>query len=359
MKHYLVIILSLLPFLASAQLKPGFDKAEYIETLKITAQVGDSSYINSFPKPEKYKFIRRSAVVGLDNQWDLFTSDDNIAVISIRGTTLNSISWLANFYAAMVPAKGELQLSDTEKFNYDLADDPKAAVHIGWLVSTAFLAKDIVPVMDSCYKAGCRDYIIAGHSQGGAIAFLMRSYLNGLQKSGQLPMDITIKTYCSAGPKPGNLYYAYDYEALTANGWGFNVVNSADWVPETPISVQALNDFNTTNPFVNIRSAIKKQKFPKKIFVKYAYNRMYKPTKRAQKNYQKYLGGMVSRGIKQHIIGFQPPAYYPSINYMRAGTTIVLQAKEDYYKLFPDSKQNVFVHHLHPMYLYLAQQLKN
>jgi lipase (class 3) len=342
-----------------AQLRPGFSKKEYIEMLKVTAQVGDSAYVNSFPKPEKYTFIRRSQVTGLDNQWDLFISSDKIAVISIRGTTLNNISWLANFYAAMVPAKGVLKISENEKFEYDLADNPKAAVHIGWLVSTGFLSKDMLPVLDSCYKAGFRDFIIAGHSQGGAIAFLLRSYLNGLQKQAKFPSDIRIKTYCSAGPKPGNLYYAYDYEALTANGWGYNVVNTADWVPETPVSIQTLSDFNTTNPFVNIKPIIKKQKLPKNIFVRYAYNRMYKPARRAQKNYQKYLGRMVSKSIKQHIKGFEPPAYYPSISYMRAGTTIILNAKQDYYQKFPDNPKNVFIHHLHPPYLYLAEQLKD
>jgi hypothetical protein len=356
-----ILVFSALFFLFTnthAQLKPGFDKAEYIELLKVSARHGDSAYFNSIPKPDQYEFVYRSPVVGLDNQWDLWTGKNKVAVISIRGTTLNNISWLANFYAAMVAAKGELQLTENEKFSYDLADNPKAAVHIGWLVGMAFLSKDIIPKMDSLFKKGYKDYLIIGHSQGGSIGFLLRSYINGLQKEGKLPEEMRIKTYCSAGPKPGNLYYAYDYEALTTNGWAFNVVNTADWVPETMISVQTVNDFNTTNPFVNIKPIIKKQKFPKNIFVKYAYNRMYKPTMRAQKNYRKYLGNMVSKYIKQHIKGFQPPEYYHSINYQRAGTTIVLKANEDYYQQFPDDREKIFIHHLHPPYLYLAAQLK-
>lgn len=361
MKNFSLVCLLLIAAFTgnyAQQLKPGFDKAEYIELLKVSSRFGDSAYFNSIPKPEKYEFVYRSPVVGLDNQWDLWTDKNKVAVISVRGTTVNSISWLANFYAAMVPAKGELQIAQNEKFNYDLADNAKAAVHVGWLVAMAFLSKDIIPKMDSLFKEGYKDFIIMGHSQGGAIAYLLRSYINGLQKAGKLAEEMRIKTYCSAGPKPGNLYYAYDYEALTANGWGFNVVNTADWVPEVPISVQTVNDFNTTNPFVNIKPIIKKQKFPKNMFVRYAYNRMYKPTRRAQKNYQKYLGNMVSRSIKQHIKGFEPPTYYPSINYMRAGTTIVLKAHKDYYDQFPDDPQKVFVHHFHPPYLYLAAQLK-
>ncbi len=343
----------------NAQLQPGFNKAEYIDMLKVSAQHGDSAYYNSIPPQQKYMMNYRSPVVGLDNRWDLWVSDDKIAVISIRGTTVSSISWLANFYAAMVPAKGEIQLTDSLRFVYDLADDPKAAVHVGWLVATGFMAEGIINKIDSCYRQGFRDFIIMGHSQGGAIAYLVRSYINGVQKTGKLPKDIRIKTYSSAGPKPGNLYYAYAYEALTRDGWGFNVVSAADWVPETPISVQTLNDFNTTNPFGSIKPAIKKQKFPQRLFLNYAYNRMNKPTRKALKNYQKYLGKMVSKYISNNLEGFEPPVYYPSINYMRAGTNIVLEGKDDYYALYPDSKENVFVHHLHPMYLYLANQLND
>lgn len=355
---YLILLL-LISSTASAQLKPGFDKAECEDLMKLALYYLDTVYTGDIPPQEKFKFVYRSPVVGLDNLWDLWIGNNSkTAIISIRGTTLNSISWLANFYAAMVPAKGELQLGENDKFSYDLADNPKAAVHVGWLVSMAFLSRDIVPKMDSLYKDGYRDFIIAGHSQGAAISYLMRSYIHSMQKQNILPSDFRIKTYSSAAPKPGNLYYAYDYEALTANGWGFTIVNSADWVPETPISIQTLNDFNTTNPFVNIKPIIKKQKFPKNLFVKYAYNRMYKPPIKAQRNYQKYLGGMVSKFIKSHLPGFQPPAYYPSNNYMRTGSMIVLNAGQDYYAKFPDDPKTIFVHHGIAAYLYLADQLK-
>ena len=52
--------------------------------------------------------------------------------------------------------------------------------------------------------------------------------------------SLNIKTYCSAAPKPGNLFYAYDFEHITEGGWAFNVVNSADWVPELPSTTQTV-----------------------------------------------------------------------------------------------------------------------
>jgi heat shock protein HslJ len=346
--------------LANAQrLKPGFDKSEYIELLRVSSRLGDSSYFKKIAPPIRFHFVYRSPVVGLENRWDLWSSNDSIAVISIRGTTTSSISWMANFYAAMVPAKGSLQLSANDSFSYHLADNPKAAVHVGWLVSTAFLSKDILPKIDSLYHSGTKDILIMGHSQGGAIAYLLTAYLYNLQKQQSLPADIRFKTYCSAGPKPGNLYFAYDYEAMTRNGWAYNVVNSADWVPETPTSIQTLCDFNTTNPFTNARAFIKKQKWPKRWLLRYAFGRVDNPSSKAAKNYQKYLGKYVSKSIKEHLPGFVPPDYYNSQDYVRTGNTIVLLADEDYYKLYPDSKTNVFVHHFHAPYIYLAQKFPN
>ncbi len=339
-------------------LKPGFDKLEYIELLKLSARTtANPAYFNTLPAPQHFRMIYQSPVMGLDNLWDLWVNTNNVAVISIRGTTENSVSWLGNFYAAMVPAKGEMQISETEIFKYELASDPKAAVHVGWLVSTAFLSKDILPKIDSIYKAGVKDIIIMGHSQGGGIAYLLTSYLHNLQKQNLIPSNIRFKTYCSAGPNPGNLYYAYEYEAMTQYGWAFNVVNSADWVPEVPMSIQTLSDFNTTNPFVHANAMIKKQKFPNNIVLKYMYNRLDKPTRRAQKRYQKYLGKLTSKFVTNHLKGFKPPEYYNSNNYVRTGTMIILLADSAYYKSFPQSSEKIFINHFHPPYLYLAEKL--
>lgn len=353
-------VLNCFVFCCSAQeLQPGFDKNEYRQMMLISARTGgDSTYISQFPEPEKYRMIYRSEIVGLDNLWDLWMDESSKnAVISLRGTTANATSWMANFYAAMVPAKGTLQLSETERFDYHLADNEKAAVHVGWLLSTAYLSKDILPKIDSLYQAGTTNILIMGHSQGGAIAFLLTAHLKNLQKTNVLPQEIQFKTYCSAGPKPGNLFFAYEYEAMTQNGWAFNVVNSADWVPETPFSVQTLDDFNKTNPFVNAKSMIKKMKFPQNIALKSVYKKLDKPSRKAQKNYEKYLGNMTSKIIKKSLPDFQPPTYFQSNDYVRTGTTVVLFATPEYYQLYPDDEEKIFVHHFHEPYLYLLERL--
>ncbi|MCE7066788.1 lipase family protein [Dyadobacter sp. CY326] len=348
------------------KLKPGFDKSEYIELLRMHVLLYDSTKADTakpktvIPKPAHYKPVYASPAMGLDNKWALWKSNAHpIAVINIRGTTLNPVGWLENFYAAMVPARGELTLSKDFTFQYHLADDAKAAVHIGWLVGTAFLARDIVPKIDSCYKAGIKEFLVMGHSQGGAITFLLTSHLYNLQKQNKLPQDIQFKTYCSASPKAGNTYYAYEYENLIGGGWGFNVVNAADWVPEVPFSVQTLEDFNETNPFKNIDPVIKKQKLLARLALRHAYKRMKNPSKKAQKNYQKYLGDYASKAIIKNLPEFQPPVYFKSNNYVRIGPTIALLPDAEYYKQFPDSNKDIFVHHLMGPYLYLIQQYKH
>lgn len=358
LNSFCLIILALFTHKAFTHtLQPGFDKQEYLQTIYMSARIIDSeNYYKDIPEPN-YTRLYHSPVMGLDNMWDLWEDTRNVSVISIRGTTEKPESWLANFYAAMVPAKGKIKINETETFNYHLAENSKAAIHVGWLLSTAFLSKDMIPKIKQQYEKGCRNIIITGHSQGGAIAYLITAHFYHLQKTGQLPADIRFKTYCSAGPKPGNLYFAYDYEALTQNGWAYNVVNAADWVPEVPMSIQTLNDFNVVNPFANAKMIIKKQKFPARMVMKSIYRKLDKPTRKAQKNYQKYLGNMASKIVKQNLKGAEKPEFYKSNHYVRTGNIIVLTPDEDYYKVFPNDQEKFFGHHFHQPYLYLTNKL--
>jgi hypothetical protein len=363
---YISIVFAILIFsTAEAQkLKPGFDKNEFIEVLKTDLLIAYDTAEWKGPftvsPPQTFKFIYRSPLIGLQNMWDLWINNDSVAIINIRGTDIkpNPVSWLVNYYAAMVPAKGKLELEKNFIFNYNLSEDEKAAVHVGFLVSTAYLSRSILPKIDSCYrKLGIKNFIIAGHSQGGAITYLMTSYLESLKSNHTIPSDIRFKTYSSAAPKVGNLYYAYTYEALTRD-WAFNVVNTCDWVPEVPFSIQTVNDFTEVNPFTQVKPMLKKQKFIARVALKHVYRKLSKPALKAQKSYQKYLGDMVVKSVKKNLIEFKAPIYYESNNYVRVGTTIVLYADEEYKKRFPTNPGEIWLNHGIERYLYLTEKLK-
>ncbi|HTN46912.1 MAG TPA: lipase family protein [Flavipsychrobacter sp.] len=361
---FLAALCVLLSQVASGKiLQPGFDKTEYIETLKINykAHIAPEKWNENktIPDPVDYNFVYRSPVVAFDNIWDLWIHKEKpIALIAVQGSIQTEASFLANLYAAMIPAKGTFQLDNNFKFSYKLADHPNAAIQVGWFIAMAYLSKTIESKIDSCYKIGIKDFILTGHSQGGGITFMLTSYLRHLQMDRKLPRDIQFKTYCSAGPKPGNLFFAYDYEHITTGGWAYNIVNTADWVPDVPFSVQTVDDFTSVNPFRNAKLLIKKQKFPANIALRHAYNQLSKPSKKAQKNYEKYLGRMVSKSVKKQLPGFQTPEYFKSNYYVRTGNTIVLFADEAYYQVFKESANDIWQHHLPKPYLYLAEKLK-
>jgi len=354
----LLFLISIVSFGQENLLKPGFDKQEYIELLKISSRQGDTLYNPQFPAPLYHKHIYRSPIVGLDNRWDLWGSDDSVLVISLRGTTGKEESFLENFYAAMVPAKGKLSLTKDFQFEYTIAHHPEAAIHLGWLIGMAYLSRDILPKIDSCYKNGYKNYIIMGHSQGGAIAYLLHSHFKSLQKSTVLPSDIQFKTYCSAAPKPGNLYFAYEYESLNQNKWSFTIVNSSDWVPETPFSIQTTLDFNKTNPFQNTKDFLGSTTFPKNLILKYMYSQLKHPPKKANKRFQYYLGKKMTGQIQKFLPEFKEPDFYNSSAYVRVGPSVILMPDSAYQTQFKDVKEKLWTHHLFEPYLFLAEKME-
>jgi len=344
--------------LSAQPLQPGFNGNEYTDMLAINFQRFDSTAINpAIPLPSSYHIVYRSAALGLRNRWNMWYRNDNkLAVISLRGTVAELPSWLENYYAAMVPANGSLQINDSTIFTYQLAADEKAHVHVGWLTGLAHLAPSIREQINLAYQQGIHEFIIIGHSQGGALATLTRSYLFYLAQKGGLPKDILFKTYCSAAPKTGNLYYAYDFDFITRNGWAFTVVNAADWVPETLFSVQTLTDFNPLNPFTNLDAVIKKQHLITRWFIKYKYKRIKNGVRHAQKRFERNLGAVVYTFVHKVLPQLKEPVYVHDNNYQRAGVPIVLQPDEEYYKQYPNTGNNAFVHHMFAPYYLLAKK---
>ena len=364
MKSLFLSLLLCISFAATGGiLQPGFDSAEYLETLRVNHRVfvdtAKWDTLTGVPAPVAYRLEYRAPEVALDNRWDLWMHTDKpVAMIAIRGTVRTEVSFMANLYAAMIPASGELQLEDDWLFEYKLAQHPEAAIQVGWFIGLAYMSGPIIDKIDSCYQKGVRDFILTGHSQGGAICFMLTAFLENLRRDGKLPADIQFKTYCSAGPKPGNLSFAYDYEHLTRGGWAFNVVNPLDWVPDVPFSIQTVDDLTPVNPFKDVKSVLKKQKLPQKIAFSIAYDELSRPAKKAQRNYERFLGDMVERAVKKQLPGLSTPEYVSSNYYVRTGTTVVLYPGADYALKFPekDSTANVWYHHGIENYYFLAER---
>jgi hypothetical protein len=355
---YLILLISLLvPTICNAQkLKQGFFKDEYMEMLRVSALQIDTPWTyKSVPPPLHSTHIYRSKVMGLRNMWDLWMYD-SIAVISLRGTVSDPVSWLENYYCGMVKANGNLQISNDYNFKYHLASDAKAAIHLGWLIGLAVLAPDVLSKLDSLNKNGISQCIIIGHSQGGAIGYLLHAHLLHLQHTNMLPSNWQFKSYCSAAPKPGNLYFAHSFENATAGGWSFTVVNSADWVPEVPLSIQNIDDITSLSPFANAKQTLHKLSFPKNLAASAIYNRFTNPTEKLRNRYMKVVDKHLFKAVRKELPQFVKPTLYKRINYQRCGVPIVLLPDTDYNNMFKDTA-HVFTHHFIEPYIYLTQKL--
>lgn len=336
--------------LFARHIQPGFNGNEFRKMFQIVAHQIDTPWAKTkFPYPAGYELACRSEVCGLDNRWDCWLSKDSIAVFSIRGTTGTNESWLENFYAGMIPATGVLNLGNDSLFHYKLAADSMAYVHIGWTIGLAAMAPNIVKELNAHYKKGVRDFIITGHSQGGAIGMLLYSYLY-YQRGITIPNDVRIKVYASASPKIGNQKFAYDFDFITREGWAFRIVNALDWVPELPFTVQTISDLNKGNPFVEPERA--GLHGPVKFFVKHIIRKMNRKAKRAEKRFRKYLAFKTGKIVRKKIPGMPKQEYIKSMAYFACGTTIVLQPDAHYHELYPD-KGSLFTHHYFGPYYYL------
>ena len=325
-------------------LKPGFNPNEYKMVLEINSHHFDT-LLGKYTLPEPTAtMVFRSEEVGFDNRWDYWKTDDNIGVISIRGTAPTKTSWLENFYAAMVPAIGSIITSDTTEFAYKLAKDSNAYVHVGWLFGLSFMADDINALMHSEYTKGVSNFIIVGHSQGGVLAMMLRSYLEYVDDN--LGNKILIKTYASAPPKPGNLYYSYDFEEITHGGWAFRVVNTADWVPQMPFSVQRFDDLNKTNPFTDYKKLIKNSPWYARMYINGKMNKLDKRSTKMQKTYSELLGVKSFKYVKNIIPDAKNPEFVPSFDYKVCGNAIILRPTKEYNANYlAKSKEGIFVHH--------------
>jgi Lipase (class 3) len=231
---------------------PGFDRTEALDLLHFCAIIenGVAPPIPNEP-PKGWTSVFVSPVIGpFDNLWQLWRrTADGVLAVAVRGTTMNAGSILEDLIALMIRSKGTLQLGPTH-YDYQFAADPQADVHLGFSLGALLLLKDPVngilsQLASNGVGAGSKVYV-TGHSQGAAIATLIRSYL---EYAPEAPKQVDYKTYVYAQPKPGNDHYAEDFESrFSDQDFAFRVTNSLDWVPQVPFTIEFVTDINRPNP---------------------------------------------------------------------------------------------------------------
>lgn len=341
---------------SQTKLKPDFNAKEFLDVLNLEWAHQDSgSRYRPSTLPLNYKRMHRSLEVGLKNKFDFWLRDDSVGVICLR-YTVGGTSWLENFYSGMIKASGSLRLNDSINFKYKFAKDDKALVHHGWAIGVCHLAPLVTKTINQYYKKGIKNFIIVGHSQGAALSFLMRSYLQYAPDS-VVPKDITYKLYCSAAPKPGNMFYAYDFDFITRNGWAYRIVNTNDWVPQTPFSIQTIGDLHPTNPFAKRKELMNRRVNNPliRLYANHAIKDMEGAAQKTNRKYKKYLSKRMSRFIQRSLVQYKSPEIEKSNFYMPAGIPIILQPDSAYEEKFKYDGNNVFLHHMFEPYIYLTE----
>jgi hypothetical protein len=327
---------SILPFLflcisipSISQLKEEFKKEEARDMIALCNSYPFLDVYNSDSDilPSGYHKIYTSAILGMDNVYQVY-KNGHIAVINLRGSTANKISWMENIYSAMIPAKGTMTISG-EKFNYCFAKNPVAAVHAGYALAIGFLSKDVLNQIDLLNKDGIHNIIIIGHSQGGALASMLRAYLENLPEE-KISKKNKYKTYSFAAPMIGNQEFTIEYNNLYCiPKTSFNVVNPADMIPTFPLN------YNESN---FISGNLKKFLFDKESFSfqKMATDGVAILLEDQLIRYVNKVSYSVSEQISKDVGPVEIPPYVKDINYFKLGNIIEI-APVVYPKVLKDS----------------------
>lgn len=243
MKLYTLIFLVFISLCAHTQLQPGFDKKEAKEMIQLC---NSYTYLDLYGAdteiiPHGYVKQYTSPSLGMDNVFQVY-SNGEIGVINFRGSTTKKSSWLENLYASMIPVKGKIDVNG-DKFKYKVGKDTASAVHAGYMLAVRYLEEEVRIQIKRLNKEGVFNIILTGHSQGGAIAQLMRAHLEE-EPFYRVRNKNTFKVYAFANPMVGNKSFSHEYtEKFCKDGMSYVILNPDDFVPNMPINFKEGQDW--------------------------------------------------------------------------------------------------------------------
>ncbi len=329
MKKIFGSVLLLISFFANAEIKPGFDKNEVRDMI---ALCNSYTFLDLYGNdaeiiPSGYKLVYTSPTTGTDNKYQVYTKGD-VGVINFRGSTDKQISWMQNMYSSMIPARNRMVING-EKFEYCFARNKNAAVHSGYAMGIGFLHKDIISQINSLNKQGIYNIIITGHSQGGALANMLRAYLGNLMHS-QISTKNKFKVYAFAAPMCGNKEFVEEYNSHYAvSNNSYNIINKHDLIPTFPVS---FNDTSSVKDYL-FNYIGDREDFS---FKKLLFDRGASFFEDNLSSLVKRFSNSASQKINKEVGDVDMPAYVEDVNYHRLEKIIELEGFE-YPKILKDS----------------------
>lgn len=325
----------------------GFDPVAFLRYTSLNQAFGDTiDTLKLGREIDGYVCEYLSEPLALDYCWAKWMHELHVPVLAVRGTIQTRKSWLANGFAGMFPARDTIRNID-EIWPYCFAEHPEARVHAGWAIGSVLLSHDMLPHILEIAKTGKREIVLTGHSQGGALVWLLSMQFYFWQQQGILPSDLKFTVYTIGSPKPGNLWFAREFLTKYPPERAFNVFSNPDVVPLLPPTLQYIDpeaegygfhtgrkDFTDDN-----HSAIYSSLFSRA-------RKFQRPLRKAAKKYHFILGNFAGVTVHRYLDSYQWPKTISDFNYHHVGTPVMLVPDADYLAFFnADSANSIFAHH--------------
>jgi hypothetical protein len=180
-----------------------------------------------------------------DSAWTLWKNTNSLQpvyALAFRGTIFsNQKSAEEDAIATTIAAQYGIEYPAHRFLPVTFAKLPRAEVHEGFAYAIFGVLFDgrygVLTNVNNVIEPGST-LIITGHSQGAALATLAHAFFYYAAEEGRFhvaEMNLKIKSYVFAQPKPGNVQFAMDFAQITGGGaTSFVFNNTLDPVPMLP-----------------------------------------------------------------------------------------------------------------------------